>query len=567
MKKNIFSLLSCAVAALVMSACSLDRTPDDPNVFMDFNQDAVFSKIYATFAMPGQTGPNGDSDIDGIDGGTSAFYRMIWELNEFPTDEGWWIWGDPGVADLRIMNWDAENDLVQGLYYRLFIDVTLCNHFLDRTEDMTDEKTLRQRAEVRFVRAINYYYLLDMFGQVPFSEHVTAEAPKTKTRVELYAWLENELKDLETLLPASRLSLYRVDKVAAQLLLARLYLNAEVYTGTPHWSEAAKYAAEVMKSGYKLLSAPTDHTATSGYKYSAYQKLFMGDNNVNGAENEAILMIYQDGNHCQAWGGARFLVCAFRDANWMPSGSTDSWTCFRSSPEMVENFIDLTTAATLQDHEYNMPALIGDDRAIFCSYYRYAEGTHKEWDPTTKDSIDVPNAHTWDLKGNGASELYDCWAECKWTGVHSTANTPADYEGQDPAWPDNDIPFMRVAEAYLTYAEAVYRGGNAVNGTAEAAIQALRDRANNTQPFTINDDFLLAEWSREFWLEGRRRIDLIRFGQFAGEGVTRNWEGRGNKKSGEAPKAMDKKYNIFPLPTSDVTANPNLAGINEANGY
>ena len=177
MKKNILAILSCIVAAFAMTACSLDRTPDDPNVYMDFNQDAVFSKIYATFAMPGQTGPNGDSDIEGIDGGTSAFYRMIWELNEFPTDEGWWVWGDPGVADLRIMNWDSENDLVKGLYYRLFIDITLCNHFLDKTEKLTDTKTLQQRAEVRFVRAINYYYLLDMYGEVPFSEHVSAEKP------------------------------------------------------------------------------------------------------------------------------------------------------------------------------------------------------------------------------------------------------------------------------------------------------------------------------------------------------------------------------------------------------
>lgn len=562
MKKHILSVLSCAVVALFMGACSLDRTPDDPNVYMDFDQDAVFSKIYATFAMPGQTGPNGDSDIEGIDGGTSAFYRMIWELNEFPTDEGWWIWGDPGVADLRIMNWDSSNDLVKGLYYRLFIDVTLCNHFLDKTEGQSDEKTTTQRAEVRFVRALNYYYLLDMYGQVPFSEHVTAENPTTKTRAELFAWLEKELKDLEGLLPATRLSLYRVDKVAAQLILVRLYLNAEVYTGTAHWNEAAQYAAEVMKSGYSIYTEPTDHSGEGGYKYSAYQKLFMGDNCMNGAQNEAILLIYQDGNYCQAWGGARFLVNAFRDANWVPSGSTDSWTCFRSSPEMVQAFIpDLTAAAEFKDHEYKMPGLIGDDRAIFCSYYEYG----MVFDSTVMDS--VPAAHTWKLQGNKESDLYDCWGECKWTGIYSTAKTPNEFVGQDPAWPDTDIPFLRAAEAYLTYAEAVYRGGQAVNGSAESAIQVLRDRAHNTKPFTINDEFLLDEWAREFWLEGRRRIDLVRFGQFAGEGVTRNWEGRGNAKSGDAPKNMNKKYNIFPIPESDVTANPNLAGINEANGY
>lgn len=561
MKKNILAILSCIVVAFAMTACSLDRTPDDPNVYMEFNQDAVFSKVYSTLAMPGQTGPSGDSDIDGFDGGTSAFYRLIWEMNEFPSDEGWWIWGDPGVKEVRVMGWDASNDLVEALYNRLFINITLANHFLDKTEKLTDEKTLTQRAEVRFIRALYYYYLLDMFGQVPFSEHVAAENPTTKTRAELFTWLESELKDSESMLADNRLQLYRVDKAAAQLLLARLYLNAEVYTGTARWNDAAEYAAKVMKSNYHLYTTPSDYTAQGGFKYSAYQKLFMGDNSSNGAQDEAILLIYQDGNYCQAYGGARFLVSAVRDANWVPSGSTDSWSCFRTSPEMVETFVDLTTAATLKDHEYNLPSLIGDDRAIFCSYYQYG----MTFDSTLMDS--VPAVHEWNLNGKKEAEMYDCWGGCKWTGIHSTAISPNAYEGQSPDWPDTDIPFLRVAEAYLTYAEAVYRGATAVNGTAEAAIQALRDRAHNTDPFVIDDDFLLDEWGREFWFEGRRRIDLVRFGQFAGEGVTRNWEGRGGKNSGDAPKKLDAKFNFYPLPLSDVTANPNLAGINEANGY
>ena len=109
--------------------------------------------------------------------------------------------------------------------------------------------------------------------------------------------------------------------------------------------------------------------------------------------------------------------------------------------------------------------------------------------------------------------------------------------------------------------------GNAVNGTAENAIKALRDRAHNTQAFTLSESFLLDEWQREFYAEGRRRTDLVRFGQFAGETATLNWEGRGGANSGDAPKSIDKKFNIFPLPLADVTANDNLAGINEANGY
>ena len=543
---NKYFFIAC-VAVLGLTACSLDRIPEDPNTIMQFDQDAVFTKIYATLATTGQKGPDGNGDVDGVDEGTSSFYRMMWELNEFPSDGGWWIWGDPGVADLRIMAWNSSNTLVEGLYFRLFFDITLCNSFLDNTKDLTDEKTLQQRAEVRFIRALNQYYLLDLFGTVPNATTVTVESPKPIQRADLFVQLETELKSLcdpsnAEALPDKRLSLYRVDKVAAELLLARLYLNAEVYTGTPRWNEAAEYAAKVMKSDYKLLTEGTG-------MYSAYQKLFMGDNDVNGAQNEGIFMVYQDGVHAQCWGGARFLVNATRDAGWLPSGSDDSWSCFRSSPELVEKFVDLTTAATIKENEYNMPTVLGDDRAILCS------------------KSDSSAALEWVLNGKQESEFYDSWGICKWTGIYSSAANPNVSFGSEPHFPDTDIPLLRVAEAYLTYAEAVFRGGNAVNGTAENAIKALRDRAHNTQAFTLSESFLLDGWQREFYAEGRRRTDLVRFGQFAGETATLNWEGRGGANSGDAPKSIDKKFNIFPLPLADVTANDNLAGINEANGY
>ena len=258
---NKYFFIAC-VAVLGLTACSLDRIPEDPNTIMQFDQDAVFTKIYATLATTGQKGPDGNGDVDGVDEGTSSFYRMMWELNEFPSDGGWWIWGDPGVADVRIMAWNSSNTLVEGLYFRLFFDITLCNSFLDNTKDLTDEKTLQQRAEVRFIRALNQYYLLDLFGTVPNATTVTVESPMPIQRADLFGQLETELKSLcdpsnAEALPDKRLSLYRVDKVAAELLLARLYLNAEVYTGTPRWNEAAEYAAKVMNSDYKLLTEGT----------------------------------------------------------------------------------------------------------------------------------------------------------------------------------------------------------------------------------------------------------------------------------------------------------------------
>ena len=126
---------------------------------------------------------------------------------------------------------------------------------------------------------------------------------------------------------------------------------------------------------------------------------------------------------------------------------------------------------------------------------------------------------------------------------------------------DTDVPFMRVAEAYLTYAEAQHRLGDDV--TAKTAVQALRDRAHNTKAFTISDQFLLDEWCREFYAEGRRRMDLVRFGKFAGPTADYHWEGRGGNTSADGLVVLDAKYNVYPIPEADIVA----GGLTQAAGY
>ncbi len=551
--------------ALGLSACvhNLDVTPNDPNSIQYFDQDGVFSKIYATLATTGQKGPDGDGDVEGIDEGVSAFVRMIFELQEFPTDEGWWIWdGDAGLPDLRVISWTSVNPLVSGIYYRLYFDISLCNHFLEKA-DVSTEKGQAQAAEVRFIRALNYYYLLDMFGSVPFTTKVSSEAKPQYTRQQLYTWLETELKELETALPAQRLSDYRVDKVAAQLLLARLYLNAEVYTGTAQWAEAERYADLVINSQYKL------HMTSTAGNYSAYQELFMGDNHlyIGGNSGEGILNIYQDGIMTQCWGGARFLCCAFRDQGYNYFGSSDTWSCFRTSPEFIAKWVDLDEASmdttylndkgkTVKRHiakpayrqdEFHMPAVMNDDRAILCGWKGNGAADTLEMNGTMN---------------NGT--FYDCWSVLKWTGRYSiqAQDAPTNIAGHSNDWPDTDIPFLRVAEAYLTKAEAMGRQGNW--GSAKDLLNTtIRARAKAKPLETLDEDVMLDEWCREFYCEGRRRMDLVRFGQFAGPTATRHWEGRGGAKSGAKVVSLDAKYNIFPLPQSDVI----VQGLKQAEGY
>lgn len=564
-----------AILGIGITACSLDRTPLDPNTDTKFNKDAVFAKCYATFGVTGQKGPDGSGDVDGIDEGTSSFYRMFWELNEFCTDEGWWIWNDVGLADIRTLTWSSSNDLVYGLYSRLNFDITLCNSFLDNTTEYTDEVTLAQRAEVRMLRAINFYYLLDMFYTVPFSLTVSPNKPMPITRKDLFTWLEKECLELASdpyiIQAGQRSNKYRVDQACAWFLLMRLYLNAEVYNesalgardGEARYADAKLYSKKLMESSYKLhgydkssnkaIDLAAERTDDHVY-YSAYQQLFMGDNDNNGAQDEAIFLIYQDAIHAQNWGGSRFLVSAVRDANYVPFGSTDTWSCFRSSPEFVYYWVDRSKASSILLNEYQMPVALGDDRAIMAS--KTTEGKKMS------------------LGGNEAADFYASWSVLKFTGVYSTSKTTTlkDIHGNDsiveapwiwaspvgePKWPDTDIPLFRLAEAYLTYAEACLRTGE--TAPAIEAVNCLRRRAHAPEITSLDEESLLVEWAKEFWCEGRRRTDLIRYGQFAGTSATMTWEGH---KAGK-----DAKYNVYPIPAKDVTANENLKGLNEEIGY
>lgn len=532
---------------LCFTSCvhNLNTEPIDKNSATSFNQDAAFSKCYATLATTGQKGPDGDCDIDDLDEGTSSFYRMMWELNEFGTDEGWWIWNDVGLADIRVMNWNGDNALVKGLYYRLNIDIKFCNHFLSNTEGATDEKTIEQRAEVRFIRAFNYWYLLDMFKVAPFCLIETNELPEFVERPALYEWLVGELKALTEELPDERKSIYRVDKYAAWLLLARTYINAEVYTGKAAWKEAEDAAKQAMSGPYQLHRNTI--TSTDGVRYSAYQQLFMGDNNKNGAQNEIMLLAYQDGVYCQSWGGSRFLVNTFRDAGMVPSGSSDTWKCFRSSPELVYKFVDEATAPTIQADEYKMPTLLGDDRALLCSY-------------VDENSTEPLVKKTWKLLGTQSAEFYDCWSVVKFTGVPSTAASPAKAVTTDAEWPDTDLPWLRVAEAYMIYAEALFRQGN-VSDALKVINDDIRSRANAAPLPSLDEATLCDEYCREFHCEGHRRSDLVRFHRFAGiqaDAAGYNWEGRGGKNSGANNyRSMDEKWNWYPIPNDDKASNAN----------
>ena len=480
----------------------LNVEPINPQVSQEFDQQAVFTKIYASLGMTGMQGTAGGGDLDamGIDEGQSGFYRTLWYLNNLAGDEALCVWGDNGVPEANYTGWTDTDVFVQGLYYRLFFGVTLCNHFLEMTADKEDAESQLQRAEARFFRALNYYYLMDMYANVPLVTKVESEVPKQAKRADIFAFLEQELLEMQNDMSEVGAGMYyRVDRAAAWLLLSRLYLNAEVYTGTARWADAAIYAEKVITSSYQLADN--------------YAALFMGDNDTNAdAMQEIILPIAQHGDYTKTYSGSYFLVAATHTSGMPEWGSIDGWGGMCARKSLVQKF-----------QQGN------DDRALF-----YATSD----DPTITD----PHAFT------------SGWAVTKWNNLDSQTGGPVASNDVETKVPETDIPFLRAAEAYLTYAEAAFRDAAGNKGLALERFNALRTRANAQTVSNLTLELLRDEWSREFYFEGRRRIDLVRFDSFGGN-TDYNWDWKAGVPNGTS---FDKKYNILPIPVSDRNANSNL---------
>jgi hypothetical protein len=386
----------------------------------------------------------------------------------------------------------------------------LCNHFLEQTAELTDDKTLRQRAEARFIRALNYYYLMDFFGNVPFTEVVSAELPQQIKRADLFNYIEKELLDMEGAMFEPREAPFgRADKVAVWFLLSRMYLNAEVYTGTARWGDAVTYSKKVLDSTYELCSN--------------YAHLFMADNDENAdAKREIILPIRQDGLYTRSYGGSLYVIAATHTNGMTSWGVSDGWGGVRARQSLVKKFFSDKTPP-MDGVEVDMVAAADDDRALF---FAGGDRTVEISDPAIfKEGLSIS----------------------KWSNVRSDG-APLN----EPQWPDTDIPFFRLGEAYLNYAEALVRSGD-TSTKALDAVNELRDRAKTNRLGMVNLDVILDERLRELYCEGIRRTDLIRYGYFTTNGYL--WDWKGGQAAGTSVSSI---YNLFPLPASDINANSNL---------
>lgn len=512
---NIKYILLLLIAMIFVQCTDLELAPEDASTEDEIFKDPeayrnYLAKIYGSFSLTGQDGPAGDGDISIVnDEGFTSYIRVYWKAQELTTDEAVIAWTDAGIRDLHEHSWSSENQFVRVLYYRIALIVSIANDFLKQSspENLTNngisdaDKAIIQgyRAEARYLRAMAYWHALDFFRNVPLETEVSANTPSQVSPLDLYNFIKDELIAVEEVLPAPRSNEYgRVDKAAVWMLQAKLYLNAESMVGVDEYSACLEACNNVINAGYTL--------------EPVYQSLFMKDNHES---NEIVFALNSDGKNTQNWGNTTFLVHAAIGGTMVDAdyGVINGWAGLRTTSTFVDKFPDLTGDI--------------DSRAIF-----YTDGQSLEI-----DDIGV---------------FEQGYAVPKYTN-----NNLAGEDGSDPTHVDTDYPMFRLGDAYLMYAEAHLRGGGGDLNQAVDYVNALRERSygntdGNIATSDLNLDFILDERSRELYWEATRRIDLVRFGEYSDSGV---WPWKGNVKEGRTTEGF---RDIFPIPASDILANPNL---------
>lgn len=547
------ALKSIIAAALVlgMTSCAdeLNISSIDPQSSVSAEDMNLLAKCYATLGLTGQQGPAGNGDLSD-DEGESGFYRTTFNCQELSTDECIWAWQtDTDIPQLTNMTWNSSSTRTQWVYTRLTYDITLYNNYLQTTADDADHAYYR--AEVRFLRALHYWYLLDLFGKAPFKTDFDINTlPVEKSGADLYDWLDTELTELEGLLApvgsfCNTESFGRADQGAAYMLHARLALNSSIYTkgAKSEYQKAIDYSNLLISSGKYALSTK----AKNGH--SGYAQLFMADNDENTeAMQEIILPIRQDGLKTRCYSGAMYLVNSIRKAGMPDMGTTNGWSCNFARAAMVKKFFPTLSDCPLSTEEAPDGATEAEIKAL-----------DEQDGSSTKQIIYAAGddrALLYAGRGGGVrkrqadviTSFNDGLSFVKWDNHRADGGSTHD----NTEYPDVDIPLFRLAEAYLTRAEAEWRLGQ--TAAAVADINVLRSRANASQITSIASDMdILDEWCREFYMEGRRRSDLVRFGCFTTSKYL--WDWKGGSPTGTA---VDSKYNVYPIPADDIVNNSNL---------
>lgn len=508
MNKKLIAVFAAALFSLTACTDDLNTEPKvelslenllakDPNAIQ-----GILSKMYGTFALSGSDGPD-SSDIIAPNAGEGAFLRGILNLQDFTADGMKNRWGDDGLDQLTTTsNWDGNNKFFRYLYDRAYYTIPQTTNIILALETVDVPNEEQITSELRFIRALAYYYLIDCFGKgvIVNNENYGSTNPLPEaTRTEMFNYVESELLAIEPLMPPTN-DYGRANKSVVRMLLAKLYINSQVYTGVAQYDKALQFTSLVItEGGYTL--APD------------FRMNFMNDNNTS---PEIIFPLIADPLVSQSYGNTTYIVNGSTSTETMVDiptnfGTTDSWTGHRATKAWYGLYGDITTT------------------------------------PDVRGRLFYTTGHTYEM------DDYKLWAN----GFPSTKFRNTNFSGTSTAtsFSGTDFPLFRLADAYLMYAECVLRGGGGSATTALGYVNEIRDRANATliAQNQLTLDFVLDERARELNLEGHRRTDLIRYGRFTGSSYL--WPWKGGAVNGVSIPAT---YNVFPIPQSALQANPNL---------
>lgn len=550
----------------------LDQLPKDPQVIQapTFNDNPrkyigeTMAKCYMGLAVSGQGGPNGDSDIKGLDGGTSQWSRGLFMLNEFPTDECMWVYQDAGVPDLVQANWGSDNVVVYGIYSRFYTHIAICNDFIRLVRNAssngikiggTGDDAISQEEvdqfvlEARALRDLSYYNVIDLWGRgvIAWDDMKYGEIPQqAESRAALFDKVVADLEDVLAQWPAdlngSKVVYGRIGRDAVEGLLCRYYLNSEIWTGTPAYDKCWTHAQNIIsrhKGGHN----------NTGLAYD-YLSLFCGNNDMFmpggklSDQNEILWGVPYHQTYTEPWGGTTFLCLApikdaasdplnkgFCNKTWY--GVQSAWGCMHARQQFVEKFdlnVDGRTYLWLTDKSgFKLTNAVYDDYTDgfvplkFTNLHCDEDGIMPRWnnhDPSAPDNT-LPRA-----------------------GVQNGDNTVATV----PTWPDTDLPIIRLADVYLMAAECSLRGaGDRTTGLAYVNNVRARAGVQAWAPIDFTLDNILDERARELYWECVRRTDLVRHNKFT-SGYNWNWK---NGVYNGTPIADYRT--LYPLP-ANVTA-------------
>ena len=528
MKRINTILISIAVSAAAMFTTScvndLNVTPIDPNIQTPEDvlnsieaYQQLLAKCYGGLSVSASEGPDSSPDIDGIDGGYGQYMRALFHLQELPTDEASVCWNDQTIKSLHGLSWTTSDVFVTAMFSRIYYQIGLCNEFIRRAEaaeEFQGEEMDYMLAQARALRALSYYHAIDLFGNVPFATEdnsVGASGPDQILRYDLYEWLVNEIDGeygfRDDLRPAASTEYGRTSQEFATMLLAKIYLNAEVFTaddpqGRPvisAWDECAAESKKIVDT----YSLPSE-----------WQWNFSADNNLC---PEIIFAVQSDGVNIQTYGSTNFVIkgsIVSGNPDWQAAlGTNDGWGGLVVTPQ----FLDLFDEST-------------DQRFLFTDGSEFGEQAH------TREIIDNSN-------------FASGWCQMKFTNLKHDGS-PAD--NSTSSYPDTDYPIFRAADAYLMLAEAQLRKGG-IQADGLAAYNAVRERAGLGSSSSVTLDDILDERARELYWENMRRQDLVRFGLLTSS--TYLWDWKGGSYQGNS---VDDRYNLYPIPTTEINSNSKL---------